>query len=139
MAAPQKRLRTPLLRALYQYIFPDVKQYREQKMKIPGFSRNPGRAGREAAPACPEPSGVGLPSSGFDRRPSGKGRTRYSSPSAFIMSRERAKASTVASTSASPWVAEIVPPGQPVRSTPFTFIASLSFCAAPGALPRSSS
>ena len=80
---------------------------------------------------CPRP--------GFDRQPSGKGRARYNSPSAFIMSRERAKASTVASTSASPWVAEMVPPGQPVRSTPFTFIASLSFCAAPGALPRSSS
>ena len=49
------------------------------------------------------------------------------------------RAATVASISASPWVAEIVPPGQPVRSTPFTFIASLSLCAAPGALPRSSS
>ena len=63
----------------------------------------------------------------------------YNSPSAFIMSSERAKALTVASISASPWVAEMVPPGQPVRSTPFTFIASRSFCAAPGALPRSSS
>ena len=68
-----------------------------------------------------------------------KTRYPYSSPSALSMSRERAKASTVASISASPWVAEIVPPGQPVRSTPFTFIARRSLCAAPGALPRSSS
>ena len=30
-AAPEKRLRTPLLLASYQHIFPDVKRFQEQK------------------------------------------------------------------------------------------------------------
>ena len=59
--------------------------------------------------------------------PDGDAPPNYRSPSAFIMESERAKASTVASISASPCVADTVPPGQPVKSTPFTIMASRSF------------
>ena len=47
-AAPGKRLRMPPLRVLYRYIYPYVKQYREQKVKI-----SPRTVTAAPPPACP--------------------------------------------------------------------------------------
>ena len=54
-AAPGKRLRMPPLRVLYRYIYPYVKQYPEQKVKI-----SPRTVTAAPPPACPRVS-AGVP------------------------------------------------------------------------------
>ena len=60
------------------------------------------------------------------------------SPSAFINWIDRANASTVLALSPSEWTALILPPGQPMMSTPFKIIAMRSFWTASGAFDFSS-
>ncbi len=64
--------------------------------------------------------------------------SRQSASSSFSIRSDSRNASTVPASSASPWAAEMVPPGHPMMSTPFESIARRSRSASPGGFALSS-